>query len=558
MTTTGQQNRVPKGVPTGGEWAEGASAEPDLSHLGGFFTTMGSVPTDDDTAETIGESAETPPAQAEEDPRQEPSEQEPAEVRYSFIAEFEQAEEQFNTDFDGVPKRFFTADLRGKVLANMRMDDLDELHETVGEHEHRVNRYFDDRGLAGRLCHSVAAPAENSMSDEQAEQLLAELDNVADVQKIDDDVLLHTFSRNATRGWLAKVETVDDGGEREERWLAVTDAAHSKMAPYIFPRGRGDIRPQQQVTQTDLRSLAGAKRIENLTGTNPVALKAATPATRGKTGVNRGDYPEMSQDRTRPWAVADYGRIYHSAQHAESASMQSCVTTLAKVEEAQRRGQNFLAQQKFVRESASTIATAFDDKKHPDKTRQAMMAGTSLAADNGGNFSKVEIDNDVDPGEYADFESAIHDVESKLPHIPAHARPDLRIRKLGKHKAIGAYSAQHNTVAVDVRTSAAYIHEMGHYYDLAVKNNASLSAEFAEISRGYQSKLAEPDPKRSAYLNTPTEQLARGFEIYAHERLGVDNRLVDPSRFDGNDYAPYQDPKLKERLFAFFDSTFPR
>lgn len=480
------------------------------------------------------------------------------EIRYSFLAEFEKTEERFDTDFAGIPNRFFNADLRGKVLDNVEDDDLDALHDLVGEYEPSLDRYFDDRRLAGRLCHSVSVPAENMIDDEQATALISDLDGVTNVQRIEDEALLNAMSRNATRGWLAKFVTVNELGDREERWLAVTDASDAKLAPYTLRRSHGDIRRGQQFTQTDLRSLAGARRIEDRTGENLVALKASTPATRGKLGINRGDYPDMEQDRASPWSSDDYRARLREAQRREAASMQASVGALSAMEDAQLEGRNFLAQKKYVREQNRTIATAFDDKKHPDKTRTAMMESTSLAAANGGTFTKVEIDNDVDPAEYANFEAAVHEVESKLPPIPAGRRPDLRIRKLGKHKANGAYNPARNTVAIDVRTSEAYVHEMGHYYDFAVKDNASLSAGFTDISRAYQSALDEPDAKRAVYLNTPTEQLARGFEIYAHERLGIDNRLVNPSKFDRSDYAPYtRNPALKAKLFEFFDATFP-
>lgn len=40
MSTSEKQARVPGGVPTGGEFAEDANGEPDLSHLGGFFSAI--------------------------------------------------------------------------------------------------------------------------------------------------------------------------------------------------------------------------------------------------------------------------------------------------------------------------------------------------------------------------------------------------------------------------------------------------------------------------------------------------------------------------------------
>ena len=37
-------------------------------------------------------------------------------IQYSFLDEFKELEDEFNSSFSGVPKRFFTTDLRGKKL----------------------------------------------------------------------------------------------------------------------------------------------------------------------------------------------------------------------------------------------------------------------------------------------------------------------------------------------------------------------------------------------------------------------------------------------------------
>ena len=489
------------------------------------------------------------------------------EIRYSFTAEFEQAEEKFNTDFEGVPTRFFSADLRGKTLGRRNGSDLDELADALSEPGGMAGRYFDNRGLAGRLCHSVSTPDENrAMTDEQAEELINGLDHVTDLARIDDDeALLSTASKDATRGWLAKMEDTNHRGDRVQRWLLVTDGSHNKMKTFELRRAHGDIAAHQQVTQTDLRSLAGSERIARRTGENIVDANAMYPHF--ETGS--GDYPDdgsghedfqqriydlKAQGTSLVEVIADRA-VHEKASHSRTQT--STVEALAAMEDAQLEGRNFQAQKKHLQRANRSSAGVFDDKKHPDKTRQAMMAQTSLAASNGGTFSRVEIDNDVDPAEYADFEKAVAEVESKIPAIPAGRNPELRIRKLGRHNARGLFAADRNAVAVDVRTSEAYIHEMGHYYDHIVGENASLKQDFRSISRDYAAALKEPDSKRRQYLNTPTEQLARGFEVYAVERLGINNRLVRPEKFDDPDYAPFtQNPELKQRIFAFFDKTF--
>lgn len=497
------------------------------------------------------------------------------EIKYSFLADFEAIEEQFNADFDGVPTRFFNADLRGRpvdsVMSYYKCDDLEELRDTAGELRdgRYLAKYVDHRLISGRLCHAVSAPADNKLDDEQAEELLQDLPGATNVKRVDDPQLMYSYAKNANRGWLVTLSDTNEDGEDVERLMLVSDAGNNKMSATTLHSARDGIRADQQITHTDLRSVVGAKRIENLTGDNILAAQAMAPAT-GIRFVNKGDYPNDGEEQmevfaTDPRTGKQYTRLKNEVTGRrmqlhldhEAQAKSAAIDALIAVEDKQLAGRNFKAQQKYVKDQRGSIATAFDDKKNPDQTRQDMMENSKVVAANGGSFSKIEYDNDVDPAEAADFENAIKEVSDKLPPVPSGRQPDLRVRYLGKHRAKGIYSPSHNTVAVDVRTSEAYVHEMAHFYDLTAKGNASLTDEFRSISNSYSSALQESDPKRRGYLNTPTEQFARGFEMYAHERLGVNNRLVNPENFQGNDYAPYaKNPELKEKLFNFFDKTF--
>lgn len=102
-----------------------------------------------------------------------------------------------------------------------------------------------------------------------------------------------------------------------------------------------------------------------------------------------------------------------SVQRSNFQKSQS-IDALQNLENAQLEGRNFIAQKKYVKEHSGSVATAYEDKKHPDKVRQDMMKNTRLNK----YFRKVEIDNDVDPAEFAQFEKDYEEVMGILPKIP--------------------------------------------------------------------------------------------------------------------------------------------
>lgn len=518
------------------EVEERHGAAPDI-------TVMASENADPAWSEDIDDYSDSEEVTARITPGDAEAETPDEEVRYSFLKEFETAEEKFNADFEGVPNRFFNANLRGDIptrrgrprwhpgdieVRDKVIDENLDLHEfterMAGDDDaHRHLVMFDHRGTAERLCKSAGAPGENAMSDEDAEQLLESIPGAVKVERGSERVT-RLMRGKATRSWVVSIE--NDEGEVGK--MIVSDGGTTVMGRSYVRGGTPEpLEPNDWFTRADLRMVAGNERIRRKTGHNLL-----------------GDLTTQKDEKLSSAEIGQ-GKI-------------GVLAAMRDMEDAQGEGRNFIAQRKYITSQNSKIATAFDDKKNPDKTRQQMMAETSLSADNGGSFTKVEIDNDVDPDEYADFERAYHDIADKLPSSNGRS-PDLRIRKLGKHRANGVFNPQRNTVAIDVRTSEAFIHEMGHHLDLVANKNASLSSEFRQISRQYSASLDEPDSSHRDYLNTPTEQLARGFEVYAVERLGINNRLVNPSKFDRNDYAPYtENPELKSQLFDFFDKTFAK
>lgn len=225
---------------------------------------------------------------------------------------------------------------------------------------------------------------------------------------------------------------------------------------------------------------------------------------------------------------------------------------IQRLKEEQQKGSNYLSTRRYLKESQTKIATAFEDKKHPDEEHLKMAKESPLRE----SFAYIEVDNDVDRAQWEDFEKSVQETLPRLPKIPGDRKPTLRVRYLGKHRASGLYNLGYNTIAIDVRDSSSFIHEYGHYFDMAVSSNASLRDEFHEIATSYQQRLQVPEDATAtfgrSYYSTPTEIFARGFEMYAHERLGIRNRLVDPGRFKNFDYDAF-DEDNKKKIFDLFD-----
>lgn len=259
---------------------------------------------------------------------------------------------------------------------------------------------------------------------------------------------------------------------------------------------------------------------------------------------------------------------------------------------------NFVLNQKHSRQSSSTIATFRTDKKYQDTKLNQETIFNQLG------FRKVEVDTQKYDGQefdYKQFKTVEADFEqicNKLPHALAY--PELKFRKLGKHKATGLYDPILNIIAVDVRDTTSFIHEYGHYLDYNHGTNGeySLSEEFEFIISSYKNnfnlfftkkeeelrstlmalgkerngyelisikeklKAEELDNLRAAkklidYYTTPTEIFARGFELWVFETIASDSKLLNSRNVYNNqiEYASFKG--LKESLFSFFNNIFP-
>lgn len=428
-------------------------------------------------------------------------------VRFSLVREFKQLEEQHNIDFDGFPTRFFNADLAGNDRDRTRL-----------ENDAESGVYFDHKKVSSRLFYSASSPKDADLGDEEVKELATKL-GFTDIEPVSTGSV--TRSMKSDKVWRMVSPTGDEV-------VLVPSAGSRNMQTYAWRYGASEPFTGRRFQVVDVRSMVGADRLWRKTGENPLAVAASH-------GLNSGDYAEHARSQRKA-----IHRLYKATQ------------------DAQEEGANFRAQKKYYRNTGGTVASAWEDKKHPDKTRQAMMADTKLNK----HFSKVEIDNDVDPGEFADFEKSFNELQDKMPPIPKDRQPELRLRKLGKHNASGLFvsTGKAGVICVDIRDSSSYVHEAYHHQDLAVGGNVSLSSDFRDLAKDYKASIKYPgsmSSQKKEYYETPTEVHSRAAEIYTYERMGVRNRLVDGSKFSDFDYAPIQNnPELKKRFFDFFDKQY--
>ena len=422
--------------------------------------------------------------------------------KYSFVKDFRKQESHFKEDFDGFPNRFFNADLKGKLRFDFDDVDVEDIND-------RTFMLFDSNATAVRLFTASSSTSDMNAPSEEIVNAVKRL-GADEIIEVEDTKTLQALG-SPNRAWMANF------GDKSVAILS--NKKGSNLAGYTFRLGAHPPFTKSGFVMTDTRTIMGADRAERKTG-----VKAFSTIVTGK---NRT--PEQGKPVIR---------------------------MLQKLQEAQFEGANFRAQKAHIKEHSGSVATAYMDKKNPDKIRQDLMKNTKLNK----VFRKVEIDNDVDPSEFAQFEKDYYEIADKLPPIPHDRKPELRIRKLGKHKAVGVFFPHKNTIAIDVRDSSAFIHEYGHYVDFVVKNNSSLSAEFRQLSKDYSKNLSMPDGlsiNKREYYTTPTDVHSRMFEIYAHERLGIDNKLLNPDRFKNFDYEPIMaNTDLKNRSFDFFDKVF--
>lgn len=245
-------------------------------------------------------------------------------------------------------------------------------------------------------------------------------------------------------------------------------------------------------------------------------------------------------------------------------------------------------------DSGKTIATVRSDKKYQDTNLNRNTSFNDLG------FRKVEVDTAKYEGlefDYDLFYKVENDWKELCNIIPHTIEPELKFRKLGKHKAFGLYVPSLDIVAVDVRHTSSFIHEYGHHLDYTFNpvlkkdkifvqdEPLSRQTEFQNILNSYVKKyqsvlnevpemfenkdlydrlnailnsngMREIYRKKQEYYIAPTEIFARAFEIYVSRKYHyMDNSLFKPTT-ELKDFEYQIFKTLLSDVDRYFDNLF--
>lgn len=230
---------------------------------------------------------------------------------------------------------------------------------------------------------------------------------------------------------------------------------------------------------------------------------------------------------------------------------------------------NLILQTEYEKDiEKQTRASAWQTKKNINKETREIMEKTSLKK----YFGFVELDNDVDLTLFTQFEQEMTRIYAVLPKT-GKVVPDLRLRKLGNHKALGMYIPGNHTIAIDFRDTSdaiggvgiqSFVHEYGHALDYGHGNGQllSMTEEFKEIVTHYRDNLSLYASttyvgKKACYYGAPTEVFARAFELYLSEAGFTSAFLKSTETYQTKMEYTLFDSEMRAQITIYFDQHFP-
>lgn len=178
-------------------------------------------------------------------------------------------------------------------------------------------------------------------------------------------------------------------------------------------------------------------------------------------------------------------------------------------------------------------------------------------------FNQCEIDTQRYQGKDFDkehFKQLEKEFISLLPLLPKpDKKADFKMRKLGKHKALGLYCISERILAIDTRDQTAFIHEWGHMLDYS-NGELSSQSDFYPIIKHYRLSLNTEDLSRSKtrYYKKSCEIFARAFEFWADYKGYTTPLLAKNSQKINTNFAflPFQE--IKDLVIHYFDNLFEK
>jgi len=176
------------------------------------------------------------------------------------------------------------------------------------------------------------------------------------------------------------------------------------------------------------------------------------------------------------------------------------------------------------------------------------------------NFSYVELDSDTDLNKFKLVENEFLRIR-RLFSMDKVEKAELRLRKLGKHRALGLYYPTLKCLCVDITSPSSFMHEFGHHLDYTSSSKPlSLQYDFRNIIRGYTVRYdiqKGDDPylsKKRSYFLTPTEIFARTFEMYLVNQGVSTSLLKDKDDMKINNGYPDMDNEFISLINSYYNS----
>ena len=477
---------------------------------------------------------------------------------YSVLEVLEERQKEWGAKFENVPNGFHKKDLlKGISGSTGYVDAYEEIEALVDSDDltdEELKQQFDAIMLekfgkgADRDAYRMWRLIRQDYYHRNKIALATKKDGDIDLETLENEVLSDLGMKViAVSGRADDVVAVDENGTGYYINRLEESAKYNMNSTIYTGYMNGDrrrtwsVRDGEEVPNhcmnTDVRTMVAMARAKDLIGQSPF-LKESDE-------FKLDDSEKTGHDR-----IDKYRRNAKIVtEHAK---------TLGKIRSAQIEKRAYDAQTRYIAgNEGKTIARAYTDKKYIDQDHIDWAKNSPVSS----NFTKVELDNEVGKEEWESFSADLKETMAKMPKIPENRKPELRMRLLGKHRATGLYVPAYNSVCIDLRDTSSAVHELSHQFDIGVKGSISTGEEFRPIYTHYAKNLEVPKTNSTSkynydYYTQPSEVFARGFEIYASEKLGIENRTLNAKKFNDFDYQPFKDEKVKQKMFKFFDSLY--
>ncbi len=414
--------------------------------------------------------------------------------------------------------------------------------------------YYDENEINERIYYSLGNMNRAIGYDKLQRDILKEFDATKEH---------YSFSRSELESLLRKLSTSEYSGKSHSNEFSknirgeLSDEFLATLPRLEDRKYLGQPHIAQELVENNQVDETNREWVEQQLATNWGDL-STNPEGTMKVNLDEAPYI-LQEEQSRTFIYPKYLKQYRNKNRV-----------IDFVQEYIENTYNLILQAEYEKDiEKQTRASAWQTKKNINKETLEIMETTTLK----NSFGFVELDNDVDLTLFQQFEVEMARIHEILPKTGEKV-PDLRLRKLGNHKALGLYVPGNHTIAIDFRDTSdaiegvgiqSFVHEYGHALDYGVGNGHLLSmrSDFQPMIARYRENLSllgkgSYVADKAEYYTTPTEVFARAFELYVSD-IGFQSPLLKSKEIYTTkmEYTLF-DEEMRKDLQVYFDNTFPQ